>query len=69
MTVVIAFRPDNDEGHKILDELENRFDLWPQRLEDGTRRYQLDAESADVDALDPKLDAIDPDWRDHVSRP
>ncbi len=38
-----------------------------QVLDDGTRRYRLDAEDASVADLDPMLHRIDPDWRNHMS--
>jgi hypothetical protein len=69
MAAVIALRPETERGREILDDLENRHDKWPMNvLSDGTRRYQVDAPEADVDAFDPMLDDIDSDWRRHVSR-
>jgi hypothetical protein len=38
-----------------------------QVIDDGTRRYYLDAEDADVDAFDTMLDRIDRDWHSHVT--
>ena len=35
-------------------------------IDDGTRRYYLQAKDADVDAFEPMLDTIDPNWRDHI---
>ena len=35
-------------------------------IDDGTRRYHLDAKDAEGDALDPMLDKIDPDWSHHI---
>ena len=68
VTVVIALRPKTNRGREILDDLETRVGMPPAHsLEDGTRRYQLDAAGADVDAFDADLDAIDPDWRAHVT--
>jgi hypothetical protein len=64
MAAVIAFRPETDRGQTILNQLEERYDIWPMQIvADGTRRYQLDGEGADVDGLDPMLTTIDPDWR------
>jgi hypothetical protein len=51
-TVVIAMRPETDRVHVA---------------EDGTRRYRIDAEGADIDAFDPKLNEVDPGWRDHLT--
>ena len=69
MPAVISLRPKTPRGTEILDELEERNDLEPdQIISDGTRRYlYLVAMRADIDALDPWLDRIDPNWRDHVS--
>ena len=67
MAAKIALRPDDDRGREILDELERRIAAWPEQLDDGTRRYYLDAPDADVDAFDPMLDKIDPEWRYHVT--
>ncbi len=38
-----------------------------QVIDDGTRRYQLDAKDAEVDAFDSMLDKIDPSWRHHLT--
>jgi len=67
MVAVIALRPDDDRGGEILDELERRTAPRPEQLDDGTRRYYLDAPDADVDVFDPMLDKIDRDWRNHVT--
>jgi hypothetical protein len=68
MAVVIALCPETERGRQILDELEKRAHMHPMKqLEDGTRRYYLSAEDADVDAFDPKLNEIDPGWRNHVT--
>jgi hypothetical protein len=71
MAAVIALRPETDRGREILDELEKRTELRPDPgalAGDGTRRYWLAAEDAEVYVLDPELDKIDPDWRDHVTK-
>jgi hypothetical protein len=68
MAVVIALRPETERGREILDELEKETHEHPmQRLTDGTRRFHLTAEDADVDAFDSKLDEIDRNWRHHVT--
>jgi hypothetical protein len=72
MTVVIALKPNSiDEGSRgvaILDALEERFEIEPDHVvADGTRRYAIDDEDADVDVLDPDLDRIDRDWRSHLT--
>jgi hypothetical protein len=67
MAAVIALRPDTDRGREILDELEQQTQIRPEKvLGDGTRRYYLDAQDAGIDAFDPMLDKIDPDWRSHL---
>jgi hypothetical protein len=68
MAAILALRPEDDRGRKILDELEARTNLRPEVIEDGTRHYQLKgADDADLDAFDPMLDKIDRDWRSHVT--
>jgi hypothetical protein len=76
--VVIAYRPrdKNIRGTEIVFELGQRLAAgavqgvemtsfrWP--LENGAARYQLVGESIDVDSLEPELDDIDANWRDHV---
>ena len=68
MAAVISLKPKDDRGNAILDELEARNEMKPNEsiLEDGTRRYYLIVEAADVDAFNPMLDKIDSNWRDHV---
>ncbi len=68
MAVVIALRPEDDRGREILDKLEKQTEVQPERVvDDGTRRYHLHGKGVYVSALDPMLDKIDPDWRDHVT--
>ena len=68
MAAVIALRPETEQGAEILDELEARCNIQSiQVIDDGTRRYQLDAKDAEVDAFDSMLDKIDPSWRHHLT--
>jgi hypothetical protein len=68
MAAVIALRPETDRGQTILNQLEVRYEIWPiQIVADGTRRYQLDGEGADIDGLDQLLSGIDSDWRNHLT--
>ena len=69
MAAVIALRPDTEQGAEILDEFEARFNIQSmQVIDDGTRRYQLDAKDAEVDAFDSMLnEALDPSWRHHLT--
>ena len=67
MPAVIALRPEDDRGREILDKLEKQTEVQPEQvIDDGTRRYHLHGKGVYVSALDPMLDKIDPDWRDHV---
>ena len=67
MAAVISLRSETPKGREILDELERRTEMKPTEvIDDGSRRYYLSATDADVDALDPMLDKIDPNWRDHI---
>ena len=68
MAAVIFLRPKTRKGREILERLEEEAKLKPMPvIEDGTRRYYLDAKDADADAFDPMLDRIDLGWRDHVT--
>ena len=67
MTALIALRPETDRGREIPDELEKRIEMKPTEvIDDGTRRYYVQAKDADIDAFEPMLDKIDPNWRDHI---
>ena len=69
MAAVIALRPDTERGAEILDQLEEQTDMRPTEvLHDGTRGYYLDAANTGVDDFDPRLDKIDRDWREHVTK-
>jgi hypothetical protein len=64
---VISLRPKNDRGREILAMLEERTGESPTHvIDDGTRRYYLIAQEADITDFDPVLDRIAPDWKDHV---
>lgn len=68
MAAVIALRPEDDRGREILDELEKQTEVQPEQVvDDGTRRFYLHGKDVYVSSLDPLLDRIDPDWRDHVT--
>jgi hypothetical protein len=68
MAAVIALRPEDDLGQEVLDEFEVRFNIQPMQVtDDGTRHYHLDAKDAEVDAFDPMLDEVDPDWSHHLT--
>jgi hypothetical protein len=68
MAAVIFLRPRTRKGREILERLEEETKVKPMPvIEDGTRRYYLDAKDADADAFDPMLDRIDLGWRDHVA--
>ena len=68
VAALIALHPDTEQGAEILDEFEARFNIQSmQVIADGTRRYQLDAKDAEVDAFDSMLDKIDPSWRHHLT--
>ncbi len=68
MAAAIALRPESERGAEILDELEVQFNIQPmQVIDDGTRRYHLDAKDAEVDAFDSMLDKVDPNWSHHLT--
>ena len=73
--VTISFRPRDQQGGRILDELQRRIETRPelksvQIVEDvvgeKTRRYRLVGEDVDIDNLDPELDGVALNWREHV---
>ena len=67
MAAVISLRPETRKGGEILDRLEEETKVKPvEVISDGTRRYYLEANDADVHAFEPMLDKIASDWRDHV---
>jgi hypothetical protein len=60
--------PGDRSGAGDPRRVETRFGTSPMYVaEDGTRRYRIDAEGADIDAFDPKLNEVDPGWRDHLT--
>ena len=68
MAAVIALRPEDDHGRRILDELEEEIGLRKKQvIDDGTRCYQLDAGDAESDGVDSILYMLDPDWPNHVT--
>jgi hypothetical protein len=70
MAAVIALRPKTARGREILDMFEERFGKRPDDdalAADGTRRYLVDTEDADVDAFDSMLDRIDSTWQAHLT--
>jgi hypothetical protein len=67
MAADIALRPETERGSEILDQLEQVSEIKPTEIiDDGTRRYHLNAEDADTHVFDPMLDKIDENWRDHI---
>ena len=68
MTAVIALHPETDRGGEIFDELEKQTEVPPEQvIDDGTRCYHLHGKGVYISALDPMLDKIDPDWREHIT--
>lgn len=68
VTVVIAMRPKTRRGQEILNAFEAQNEMQPmQVVDDGTRRYRVEVEDADVDVFDPMLDRFDRDWRSHIT--
>jgi hypothetical protein len=69
MAAIVVFRPFDERGDELLDELEDRTEMSPQEtLDDGSRSYSLSAHDVGVDGFDLMLDEIDPEWRQHLSR-
>ena len=56
------------EAARFSTSLRSKQKVQPdQVVDDGTRRYYLHGKGVDVNALDPMLDKIDPDWREHIT--
>ncbi len=58
----------DDRGEQILDELEELLGHGSERREDGERSYFLTARAGSPETIVETLDAIAPDWGEHVSR-
>jgi len=69
MPAIISLHPGDQRGRERLDELEAQTGIQPEEVapEDGTRTYSVLAQDATIDAFDPILDKIDPQWRNHVT--
>jgi hypothetical protein len=69
MAAVIWFTPLTDHGRELLDELERQTEHSPTQVrEDGSRCYYLSAAAAGVEGFDAKLDSLDSNWAEHLSR-
>lgn len=64
MAGVLQYQALDAEGEGILDRLEEHWGAV--KMEAGTREFYVPAVGT-VD-LDPNLDAVDPDWAEHVVR-
>ncbi len=66
---MIWFMPLSDRGRELMDDMERQTEHSPTQVrDDGSRCYYLSAEGAGVEAFDEKLDAMDADWREHLTR-
>jgi hypothetical protein len=69
MGAVIWFTPLTDRGRELLDEMERQTEHSPTEIrEDGARCYYLSAEEVGVEGFDAKLDSMDSDWGEHLTR-
>ena len=66
MATTITFIPHDDDGERILDELEQQTSLEAQDGEDAARVYPLDGDDHRVEIIET-LDDIDADWAQHIA--
>jgi hypothetical protein len=66
MADTITFVPLDDDGERILDELETQAGLETDTVEDATRIYTLEGEDQRGEVLEA-LEDIDAEWQVHVS--
>jgi hypothetical protein len=66
MATSITFIPQDDEGERILDELEQQTQLEPEDGGDGARIYALEGEDHRIEIVET-LDDIDGDWAQHIA--
>ena len=64
----IVFTAHDDRGEQILDELEERLGHGSERRDNGERAYFLTSKGGSLETLLANLDAIAPDWGEHISR-
>ncbi|HET6509832.1 MAG TPA: hypothetical protein VFG42_23765 [Baekduia sp.] len=63
----ITFLAKDDEGQRILDELEQQTDLRAEAGDEGdTRVYPLEDEEHRIEIVQTLTD-IDPEWSEHLA--
>jgi hypothetical protein len=69
VAAIIVYVPRDRFGHQLLDELEDITEVTssPSDYAPMARQYWARSQDADVHALEPVLDRISPDWREHVA--
>ena len=66
MADTITFVPLDDDGERILDELETQAELESETVEDRARVYTLEGEDQRTELVETLAD-IDAEWQVHVS--
>jgi hypothetical protein len=66
MATSITFIPQDDEGERILDELEQQTQLTAEDGGDSARIYALEGEDHRIEIVET-LDDIDADWPRHIA--
>jgi hypothetical protein len=66
MADTITLVPLDDDGGRLLDQLETQTGLEPETVEDAARVYPLEDDDARAELLEA-LEDIDAGWQLHVS--
>jgi hypothetical protein len=66
MADTISFVPLDDDGERILDELETQAGLESDTVEDRVRVYTLEGDDQRGEVIEALAD-IDAEWQLHVS--
>jgi hypothetical protein len=66
MATSITFIPQDDDGERILDELETQTGLEAQDGGDAARIYPLEGDDHRIEIVET-LDDIDGDWPQHIA--
>jgi hypothetical protein len=64
----VHFEILDERGREILDQIEAQTGERPYLMSRFKRHYNLDTEDFRLDGFDATLDALAPDWREHLSR-
>jgi hypothetical protein len=68
MAAEVGFVVHDERGSEVLDELERKAGVPPYLASPTERHYNLADAQVASSGIDALLDAIDEDWREHLSR-